>query len=102
MIPEVSSSARLYLGQPPCGGIGFLAVDGHIAQFAATGFDELFTLHEHAARASTRVVHLAVVRAEHGHQRLDDAGRGVKLPATLAFGAGEHAPRTYSYTWPKM
>jgi hypothetical protein len=59
------------------------------------GFDELFGLHEHAARAAAGVVHLAVVRGEHGHQGLDDAGRRVELAPLLAFGAGELAQEVF-------
>ncbi|MFM1909069.1 MAG: hypothetical protein RLZZ591_2746 [Pseudomonadota bacterium] len=83
--------------QAPGGGVGFLAVDTYIAQFAAVGFDELFRLHKHAAAATAGVVHLALVRGQHGHQCFDDAGWGVELPATLAFGTGEHAQKVFVY-----
>lgn len=58
-------------------------------------FDEFFRLHEHAAGAAAGVVHLAVVRRQHGHQCLDDGGRGVELAALLAFGAGELAEEIF-------
>ncbi len=67
----------------------------HVAQLAAVGFDELLGLHEHAARAAARVVHLALVRGQDGHQGLDDAGRRIELPAPLAFGAGELAQEVF-------
>lgn len=72
-----------------------MAVDGHIAQLAAMVFDELFGLHEHAARPAAGVVNLALGWREHGHQCFDNAGGRVELPAPLAFGAGEHAQEIF-------
>ena len=70
-----------------------MPVDGHIAQLATMRFNELFTLHKHAARAAARVIHLAAVGVEHGDQGFDDAGRRVKLTATLDFSTAEHAKK---------
>ena len=81
--------------QAPGGGVGFLAVDGHIAQFAAVVFDELFRLHKHTARSAARVVNLAFAGREHGHQCFNNAGGRVELPAPLAFGAGKHTEEIF-------
>ncbi|MCY1443303.1 hypothetical protein D9M71_597090 [compost metagenome] len=59
------------------------------------GFDEFLGLHEHAARTTAGVVDLAVVRVEHRYQGFDYAGRGIELPALLAFGAGELAEEVF-------
>ena len=58
-------------------------------------FDELFGLHEHAARSAARVVNLALAGREHGYQCFDNAGGRVELPAPLAFGAGKHAQEIF-------
>ena len=86
-----AANGEVHRRQPPCGGVGFLAIDRHVADLAAVRFDELFALHKHAARAAAGVIHLAVVRREHRNQGLDDEARRVELPAALAFGAGELA-----------
>ncbi len=39
---------------------GYPGLDGELADAAAMGFQEAFGLHEHAARAAARVVHLAL------------------------------------------
>jgi hypothetical protein len=96
--PEVevdATNGEVHGGQPPGGGVGLLAEDGDIAELAAVGFDELFGLHKHAARAAAGIVDLAVVGDEHGHQGFDDAGGGVELPALFAFGAGELAEEVF-------
>ncbi|MNG26883.1 hypothetical protein D3C84_1119280 [compost metagenome] len=36
-----------------------------------------------------------MVRVKHRHQGFDDAGRGVELPAALAFGAGKLAEEVF-------
>jgi len=90
-----AAQGKVHGRQAPSGGVGFLAVDAHVAQLAAVGFDELFALHEHAARAAAGVIHLAMVRGEHRDQRLHDAGRRVELPALLALGAGELAEEVF-------
>ncbi|MCY1296253.1 hypothetical protein D9M70_456280 [compost metagenome] len=89
------ANRQIHRRQAPGGGVGFLAVDRHIAQLAAVGFDKFFRLHEHATAAAAGVVNLAVVRVEHRHQGFDDAGRGVELPALFAFGAGELAEEVF-------
>jgi hypothetical protein len=58
-----AADGQVHRRQAPGGGVGFLPVDGHVAQLAAVGLDELFGLHEHAAGAAAGVVHLAVVGA---------------------------------------
>ena len=96
--PEVEVDAaygEVHGGEAPGGRVGFLAVDGDIADLAAMRFDEFLGLHEHAAGAAAGVIDLALVRGEHGDQRLDDAGRGVELAALLAFGAGELAEEVF-------
>jgi len=93
---EVDAAYReVHRRQAPGGGVGFLPEHGDIAQLAAVGFDEFFGLHKHAAGAAARVVHFAVMRGEHGDQRIDDAGGRVELAAALAFGAGEHAQKIF-------
>ena len=88
-----AADGQVHRRQAPGGGVGLLAEDGHVAELAAVRFDEVLALHEHAAAAAARVVDLAVVRRQHGHQGLDDAARRVELPTALAFGAGEHAQK---------
>ena len=90
-----AANGQVHRGQAPGGGVGFLAVDGHVAQLAAVRFDEFFRLHKHAAGAAARVVHLALVRVQHGDQRVDDGLRGVELAAFFAFGAGELAEEVF-------
>jgi len=90
-----AANGQVHRRQAPGGRVGLLPIDRHVAQLAAVGLDEFLGLHEHAARAAARVVHLAAVRDEDGDQRLDDARRGVELPAALAFGAGEHAKEVF-------
>jgi hypothetical protein len=90
-----AADGEVHRRQPPGGGVGFLPVDGHVAQLAPVGLDEFFGLHEHAAGAAAGVVHLAVVGGEHGDQGLDDAGGGVELAALLALGAGELAEEVF-------
>ena len=90
-----AANGQVHGGQAPGGRVGFLAVDGDIADLAAVRFDELLGLHEHAAGAAAGVIDLAVVRGEDGDQRLDDAGRRVELAALLAFGAGELAEEVF-------
>jgi hypothetical protein len=86
-----AADGQVHRRQAPGGGVGLLAEDGHVADLAAVRFDERFALHEHATAAAARVIHLAVVRGQHRHQRLDDAARRVELAAAFALGAGEHA-----------
>jgi len=90
-----AADGQVHRRQAPGGGVRFLPVDGHVADLAAMRFDEFFALHEHAARSAAGVVDLAMVRRQHGHQRLDDAARRVELAAALAFGAGEHAQEVF-------
>jgi hypothetical protein len=53
---------EVHLRQPPRRVVGFLPVDGDIADPPAVGLNELLTADEHAARAAARVVHAALVR----------------------------------------
>ncbi len=72
-----------------------LAVDGDVADAAAVLLDELFRLHEHAARAAAGVVDAALVGLDHLDQRADDRARRVELAAALAFRAGELAEEIF-------
>ena len=90
-----AADCQVHRRQAPGGRVGFLAEDRHVADLAAMGLNELLALHEHAARAAAGVVDLAMVGAENGHQRFDDAARGVELTTALALGAGEHAQKVF-------
>lgn len=90
-----ASNDEVHGRQPPGGGVGLLAVNGHVAQLAAMGFDELFALHKHAAGAAAGVVHLAFGGGQHFDQRFDDGGWRVELPTPLAFGTGKHAEEVF-------
>lgn len=86
---------QVHLGQFPGGGVGFLAVDGDVAQTAATGFHEALGLHEHAAGAAAGVEHPALVGLDHLHQQLHHALGGVELAAAFALGGGELAQEIF-------
>ena len=88
-----AANGQVHGRQPPGCGVGLLPVDGHITPRAAVCLNELLALHKHATRAAAGVIHLPVVRCQHGHQHLDNRRRGVELPAALAFGAGKHAQK---------
>ena len=57
--------------------------------------DELFRLHEHAARTAAGVVDAAFVGLQHFNHGADDRARGVELAAALAFAACELAKEVF-------
>jgi hypothetical protein len=59
-----ATDGEVHLGQAPGGVVGFLAVDGDVAELAAVGFDELFAADEHTTRAAAGVVDAAFVGRE--------------------------------------
>ena len=84
-----ATDGKVHLGQPPCGVVGLLPVDGNVADAPAMCLNELLALHEHSAGAAAGVIDAALVRSKHLHQYADNVGGRVKLSAFLAFGAGE-------------
>ena len=44
-----AADGEVHHGEAPRGGVALLAVDADVAEPAAVGFDEFFTLHEHPA-----------------------------------------------------
>ena len=72
MCASMPRMARFILAEPPGGLIGFLPVNGNVADASAVGFYEFFALHKHAARSAARVEHAALVGRDHFHQQLDD------------------------------
>ena len=90
-----AANGHVHHGQPPCGVIGFLPINGNVADASAVGFHEFFALHEHPARPAARIKHAAFVGRENFNQQPDDMARGVKLAALLALGAGELAQKVF-------
>jgi len=74
---------------PPVVKFRFLVIDRDVADAAATRLHEFFALHEHAARASARVVNSALVGCKHPDQHAHDMSGGMERAAFLALGAGE-------------
>ena len=92
-----AADGEVHLGQPPSGLVAFLAVDGDVVDAALVFFDELFRLHEHAARAAAGIEHTAFVGFQHGDQQFDNAARRIELPALLAFGQREFAEEVFEH-----
>ena len=84
-----AANGKVHLGQPPCGVIGFLTINGDVSDSSTVFFDKLFRLDEHATRATAGVIDTAFVWREHFDQQAHDAARRVELAALLAFGAGK-------------
>jgi hypothetical protein len=84
-----AADGEVHLGEAPGGVVGFLAVDGDVAELAAVGLNELLARDEHATRTAAGVVDAALVGCEHLDQHAHDARRSVELAALLALGAGE-------------
>ena len=84
-----SPNGQIHDGQPPCCGIGFLSVDGNVADTTAVFFDEFFRLNKHASGAATWVIDTALVRCEHFNKNANNAARRVELATLLPFGAGK-------------
>ena len=84
-----AADGHVHGGEAPSGGVGFLAVDGEVAELAAVFLDEALALDEEAAGAHGGVVDAPLI----GFEYLDDEGYdglgGEVLAALLALGKGE-------------
>ncbi len=76
-------------GEAPGGGVGFLAVDGEVAELAAVFLDEFLALDEEAAGAHGGVVYATLEGLEHLDDEGDDGLRGEVLAALLTLGEGK-------------
>lgn len=90
-----SAHGEVHLGQLVGGGGELLPVNRDVLGVAVVAFDKLERLHEHAARAATGVVDLALVGLDHFGDEIDDALRGVELAPQLALGGGEFAEEVF-------
>ncbi|EDK13739.1 hypothetical protein CGSHiR3021_04522 [Haemophilus influenzae 22.4-21] len=52
-----AANRHIHGGEFPCGGVGFLPIDGNVVDVALMGGDKAFGLHEKAATAHGRVIH---------------------------------------------
>jgi hypothetical protein len=90
-----ATDGHVHGGQAPGGGVGFLAIDGDVAQFAFVFFDEFFTGDEESAGAHGGVVDAAFVGLQHFDDEGDDGLGGVILAALFAFTQGELAEEVF-------
>jgi len=80
---------EVHLCHLPGIGVGFLPVDGDIADAPAVGFHELLGLDEHAAGTAAGVKDAPLVGGEHLDQHADDRAGSVELATLLAFEGGK-------------
>ena len=90
-----ATDSHVHGRQAPGGGVGFLAVDGDVAQFAFVFFDEAFALDEETAGAHGGVVDAAFVGLQHFDDEGDDGLGCVILAALFAFTQGELAEEVF-------
>src|SRR5690242_13927167 len=75
--------------------IRFLPINSDVADAPAVVLDELFGLHEHAARSAARVIDATVMRLQHLDHGAHHRSRRVEFAAALALGAGELAEKIF-------
>src|SRR5450830_793273 len=83
-----ATDGQVHAGEPPCRVVELLTVDGD-APLLTMLFNKFLTLHEHTARATTRVIDASLVWCQHLDERPDDAAWRVELPALFALSTGK-------------
>ncbi len=86
---------QVHHAEPPSRMVRFLTIDSNVADASPVVLDELFGLHEHAARPAARVVYAPIMRLQHLDHRSHDRARRVELSPALAFCTGELAEEVF-------
>src|SRR5690625_4833454 len=81
-----ASYGQVHLRQFPCREIVFLSINGNITYASLVFFHKPFTLYEHTARATTRVIDSPFIRLNHLNKQFNDGRWCIELTGILTFG----------------
>jgi len=90
-----STDCEVHPGEPPCGGVGFLAKDGDVVALSSVGLDEVIGLDEHASRSAAWVIYPSLVGFHHLDEEPDHAAGGVELASLSPFSGCELAEEVF-------